>query len=116
MKIMNSNNCWLIVQQIDDILEGMLGRILGKLVRHRLLPTVPTLAMMVLTQIAEKTSISLLACFGNDEAAFRDVILQRLELAAEDVNLKVSISLLIFIVPPYFLPTVSVLITIKVDQ
>lgn len=69
----------------------MLIRILGRLFRHRLVPTIPTLAIKIFKEVAEHTNLSLLACFGNDEAAFRDVIVQRLEFTAEDINLKIAV-------------------------
>lgn len=66
-------------------------RLLGGMFRHRLIPSIPTLVSKILKEVGHRTSISLLTCFGSDEAAFRDVIIQRLELPSEDINLKVAV-------------------------
>jgi len=67
--------------------------VLGVHTRHRLNPTIPTLTMMILKEVAEHSNMSMLSGFGSDETAFRDVMIQRLEFIAEDINLKVGMIL-----------------------
>lgn len=88
----NSLCLFCILQHINDLLDGMLIRVLGRLFRHRLIPAIPTLTMKIFKEVAEHSNLSLLACFGSDEAAFRDVIIQRLEFPAEDINLKIAVT------------------------
>ncbi|CAL8145561.1 unnamed protein product [Orchesella dallaii] len=80
-----------VLLRLDQLLEGNLVRFLGLFTRHRLNPVVPTVSIMILKEIAEHSNISLLAGFGKDQNAFRDVMLQRLEFIAEDINLKISV-------------------------
>lgn len=72
-------------------MEGWLVRTLGRHARHRLAVSIPTTATLLLKEVAASASFSLLGCFSSDEAALRDVIMQRLEFTTEDVNLKVGL-------------------------
>lgn len=62
---------------------------LGNLVRHRLNPVLPTLAINLLRKMAFELKISILACFGKRIDSFRDLLHQRLEYKSEATQLKV---------------------------
>jgi len=74
---------------LDNSSNLTLVKKLGKLVRHRLNPTLPTLAINILRKIALELNISVLACFGDGMDSFRDLLQQRLNYKCEAVMLKV---------------------------
>ena len=78
---------------LDNASNSTLVQKLGRLVRHRINPTIPTLALELLKRIAQELNISVLACFGNGIDSFRDLLLQRLEYKTEHVLLKVCVHL-----------------------
>ncbi|ODM98764.1 hypothetical protein Ocin01_07917, partial [Orchesella cincta] len=80
-----------VLVALNRIWEGSLVSVLGVHTRHRLNPLIPTLTMMILKEIAEHSNMSMLSGFGSDETAFRDVMIQRLEFIAEDINLKIAV-------------------------
>ena len=52
---------------------------------------VPVAAVNVLTTVAKLFPMSMLACFGNDAEAVREIFINRLESKTEDVLLKIAI-------------------------
>ncbi|ODM92205.1 hypothetical protein Ocin01_14477, partial [Orchesella cincta] len=71
--------------ELDTLVESGLVPVLSAHLRHRLNPSLPTLSVMILRQIAEYSDIPL------SLTSFRDILTQRLELLAEDINLKIAV-------------------------
>lgn len=60
-------------------------------VYHQQSCQVPVSAIRLLATVARMFPRSMLACFGNDAEAIRDILLHRLESKTEDINLKLAI-------------------------